>query len=252
MPLFYFVTTTKLIPRFRHQFIVRLVVEDCDLLVGVHQHGQVALAADVTLVELLDVAQHDAAVADALRPFAGLHDVQGKLVGVVLRAGRQETEVTEDFGVAKIVFQPVAHDGVGTEQEELVQVVAHLEPGDDRAYGRSLAAAGDDVEQQLAPLEQLVGIDRPHHGFFLVPPQPPRRVGPGQVKQKITRQRADVGVGARLPPVAEVLFVGSERIVHVSDAPVGRSCFRLYLVAGSPCRDNSLSTPSDSRILIKD
>lgn len=45
-------------------------------------------------------------IADTLRAATGLHDVQAKLVGVVLCAGREETEVAEYFGVSKIIFQP--------------------------------------------------------------------------------------------------------------------------------------------------
>src|SRR5208282_1311173 len=99
------------------------------------------------LVKLLDVSQHHAAITNPLRRRARLHDVQAKLIREMLHARRKKAKIAEHLGVFEIVLQPVADNGVWTKQDKLVQIMARLQPRDDRADNRRLTAAGDDIEQ---------------------------------------------------------------------------------------------------------
>ena len=194
--------------------VLRFVVEDGNPLVRVHQDGQVALAADIGLVQLMDVAENDAVIADSLWSFAGLHDVQPQVVGVMLGSGREEAEVAEYLCVRKVVFQPVAHDGVGAKEKEFMNIMADLQPRHHGADNGRFAAARDYIEEDVLPLEQFIGVHRTHEGLFLMPPQTAGRIGTGYVRQEVAGKRIHFGKEFGGPPGAEVLLIGCKGVIH--------------------------------------
>ena len=211
---------------FRGGRIVRLVIKQCELW-PVHQRRQVALSASVALVELMDVAQHNAG-AEQAGPAALSAAAKGgerEVVGSAVRPVRQQVAVPEHLAAPEVVLQPVAHDQVGAENHELLQITGDAQPRADGCDHGCLASPGDDVQQQpvrahLRPAQNLVSVDHPQKRLPLMRPQRARARRPIVV---IRSQELNIPIGLGLqsrqpvaPPLEKGVLVSRELIVHGS------------------------------------
>jgi hypothetical protein len=100
---------------------------------------------------------------------------------------RKQIELSPDriwrTWILEILPQTLADDGVGGEEKERPDLMADAKVSHERPdYGR-LATASHDIEQNVLPtgilrLENLIRIDGPKDGFFLM--RPKRFILPGR------------------------------------------------------------------------
>ena len=139
--------------------------------------------------------------------------MQPEVVDVVRVGRREEIELVKDAATRQVGAQPIPNDRVRTQDEERAHAVRPAQPGDTGPDDRRLAPAGDDVQQQVSPLEHLVGVDRSQEPFALARPQRPLATGIENVSQEVLRLLANAEK-ALVSPHDVGLLIGEERVVH--------------------------------------